>query len=140
MVRALKRTALIAIALLMIPMGGCTWVNFMVRIPDFDTAEVAGLWMWRFSTASGVYERTNRITFAGVTEQAGAESLKYEIRDQSDQLLGMTMTTEVARDAANADSVTLDLWYARFSPPGAYKVSTYNTAGESVLSQNTAQF
>lgn len=118
---------------------GCDlqWVN--VTIPDYDSKQVKGVWVWRLSEQSGQFVRDTEIEFIEPIEGTGGfELLRVETTTGP---LGerASMPTGIERDVSNPDRVTLKLGFTRLSAPGEFKVSTYNTVGDSPLSAASAQ-
>lgn len=118
---------------------GCDLQWVTVTIPDYDSKQVKGVWVWRQSEQSGQFVRDTEIEFVEPIEGSnGYELLRIETTTGP---LGerSSMPTGIERDATNPDRVTLSLGFTRLSAPGVFKVSTYNTMGDSPLSAASAQ-
>jgi hypothetical protein len=123
------RCALLAFAMVGLCATGCDVRPFRVQIPRFDTAQVQGLWVWR-AAASGEFERFQQIEFRDLSQDEGGEYLRYSL-DGS----GVSFASPVVRDPASPEDVTLTLSFRRAL--GSFKLSSYNTVGESPLSDGT---
>lgn len=134
MARAKRGATLLAAALLLLAVQGCKWFEITVKIPDYDSRQVQGVWMWRKDSASGQWQRAGQIVFqpAAAAANPGDEALQYVVVQPDG--FGLPLRAPVQRDTAAPDRVTVRLWYARYLEPGEYRVSTYNESGESPLS------
>ncbi|MCC6641413.1 MAG: hypothetical protein IT386_09660 [Deltaproteobacteria bacterium] len=134
MTRAKRAGILLAGALLLLAVQGCKWFEITVRIPDFDSRRVQGVWMWRKDPATGRFERAGQIVFqqAAASSTPGVEELQYLVVQPEGA--AFPLRAAVDRDKTTPDRVTVRLWYARYLDPGEYRVSTYNDSGESPLS------
>lgn len=132
MARSWRWGRALVLALLLVAVQGCKWFELTVQIPDFESREVKGLWVWRKDDASGQWQRAGQILFQGTQTSSGQEQLSYVVMQPDG--FGLPLTTPVVRSATRPDLVTLRIWYARFLEEGEYRVSTYNAAGESGLS------
>ena len=130
MKRSLRISALVLAAL---SLGGCQMVSFTISIPDFASKRVAGVWMWRWSTASGAFQRQDQLVFGEVDLDPTGESLDYVVTPVAGGQ-DLPFTAHVARDGANPDRVTLQLLFTRSQGTGYYRASTFNATGESPLS------
>ncbi len=134
MARAKRGALLFAAALLLLCVEGCKWFEVTVRIPDFDSRRVQGVWMWRKDPATGQFVRAGQIVFQpqAASAAAGAEDLQYAVVQPDGT--AFPLRAPIERDTTTPDRVTVRLWYARYLDPGEYRVSTYNESGESPLS------
>ena len=134
MARAKRGALLLAAALLALGIQGCKWFEITVKIPDFDSRQVQGVWMWRKDPATGRFERAGQILFQppAASGTVGAEELQYLVVQPDGAVF--PLRAPVGRDRTTPDRVTVRLWYARYLDPGEYRVSTYNDSGESPLS------
>ncbi len=105
-----------------------------IQIPSFDASRIEGIWLWRLSAETGEYEPEIEIRLSGVVVEDGREYVEYAQYDPDGNPLGFTPSAELARAGSEA---TLALWLVRFGPPGDFKASLYNAAGESGLSSQT---
>lgn len=141
--RIIRHGLLVAIALLALPLFACRWYNVTVLIPDFDSSQVEGLWFWQLSQETGEYVRDGRIVFADQTHTLddGRVLLPYTLLREDGALVHDSLATVLRRDSSDPDRVTLKLQYATTDEPGmspSYRVSSYNAAGDSALSAETA--
>lgn len=141
--RIARHALLVAIALLVLPLFACRWYGVTVLVPDFDSSEVEGVWFWRLSQDTGQYVRDGQIVFEdqAYTMDDGRELLPYSLLTDDGILIHDALATVLARDSTNPDRVTLKLQYAAINKAGmspTYRVSSYNAAGDSALSNETA--
>jgi hypothetical protein len=132
--RWLKRLAFAALALAVIPLQGCSLSFVTIAIPDFSSKAVQGVWLWRLSDQTGLYEREAQFTFQAPVQGAQGEKLDYSVAPQGGSPL-FGASTYVVRDEVNPDQVYLQLIYGRDSTATAayYRASTYNQLGDSPL-------
>ena len=140
--RAKHGVTLFAVALLLLAVEGCKWFALTVKIPDFDSRQVQGVWVWRKDSATGQWQRAGQIVFqpvlpAAAASQPGAEEMQYVVVQPEG--FGLPLRAPVQRDPTTPDRATLSLWYARYLDAGEYRVSTYNEAGESPLSPQSLE-
>jgi hypothetical protein len=131
MQRSLRHALRLALLALAVPLLGCdlSWLN--VEIPDFNSKQIEGVWVWRLSPQTNQYQRDTQIQFGGVTTLTSGDILSY-----TTNVNGATLTTGITRNSANPDVITVTLGFQR-GLPGVFKVSTFNAAGESVLSSKS---
>jgi hypothetical protein len=133
-----QAAGLLALGLLLFPLGGCERKDVLIRIPDFESKLVKGIWLWRLSETTGEYERDGEVVFHRLLQANGREKLEYEtIWTGADS--GFKLQTDVLRDPLDPDVVTLRLDYFRASAPGDFRASSYNDEGESPLTQESIQ-
>jgi hypothetical protein len=132
MARARRRLTLLGVSVLLLAVTGCKWFEVTVKVPDFDSRKVQGVWVWRKDSATGQWQRAGQIVFQPQTAGTAPDELAYVVLQPDGS--GLPLRTPITRDSASPDQVTLRLWYARFLDAGEYRVSTYNQAGESALS------
>jgi hypothetical protein len=131
MVRSRFFAKWVALALVGTFAVACDMRGFRVQLNAFEEDQVQGLWLWKETTA-GEFERYAQIEFGALHEHEGEEFLPYSV----DLNEAVTVNTRVDRDAA--DNLTVMLYFTH--EPGAYKVSSYNAAGESGLSAGTLNY
>jgi hypothetical protein len=122
----------VALALVGLFAVACDMRGFRVQLNAFEDDQVRGLWIWR-EASGGDYERYAQIEFGALHEDAGEEFLPYSIHLNGEPV---TVNTRVERD--EADNLTIMLFFGY--QPGAYKVTSYNAAGESGLSAGTLNY
>lgn len=132
--RSLARIALAFMLLAVsVPLGGCKWSPVKIAIPGFGGGSVDGLWFWRYSSTTGAFERACRIDLSNAQSASETEIVTYNqvCPDQGT----MDMWARIERHPTDASMIVLELWYVRWEEaPGLYRVSSFNTAGESALS------
>ena len=133
--RSTSIRALVALALLSVAphLLACDYKQVTVRVLDFDTNAVIGVRFWRLSESSGEFLAGGRVLFSEVYQEDGEEWVDYTVVNE-DGSEGLTLPARIVRDGANPDAVTVDLYYSRFEGPGWYRVSAFNGAGDSDLS------
>lgn len=131
----IRRALGVALLALVIPaLSGCTPRALRVIIPDFESAAVEGVQVWRLDDATGQPVADGDLHFVGTIQQDSAELVEYEyVRYDGTHV---RLFSVIQRDANDPDQVQLNLLYEPGSV-GWYKVSTYNLVGDSPLS--TAQ-
>jgi hypothetical protein len=131
--KSLRSLACGAIVLATVPFGGCQLASFTISIPDFMTKQVSGVWLWRQSPTTGVFERDGQLVFGATGSTTAGETIDYTATP-SGGAAGQPCTAQVVRDATNPDHVTLQLIFTRSQDAGYYRASTFNTTGDSPLS------
>ncbi|HBZ68791.1 MAG TPA: hypothetical protein DEP35_03190 [Deltaproteobacteria bacterium] len=115
---------------LVLPLLGCDLSWLQVEIPDFNSKQIEGVWIWRLSPQTNQYQRDTLVWFQGVTTQTSGEVLTYTSYAAQ---ANVSLTAAIGPDPASSDGVTVTLGFER-GLPGVFKVSTFNAAGESPLS------
>jgi len=131
-----RRTTCAAFVLLLaigILASGCDIQGFRVRLKDFTSTAIEGLWVWQRSPATGKYVRHSQIEFGSIYRSAGNEYLSYTFTTGADV---MGLQSLVQRASTSPDTVTLNLAFLAVGS-GSYKMSSFNAAGESALSTGT---
>lgn len=136
--RAIRRAFAITLCALALPISGCDLSFLTVRIPDFDSKKIRGIWISRRSETSGQYVHVSKVTFQTLTTVSGSTILSY-LSVVGPLGESASLTTGLQRDRSNPDIVTLKLGFQRLAAPGLFKVSTFNQVGESPLSTETKQ-
>ena len=137
MERSIHRAAILVFVAIALCLGGCEVKSLQIWIPDFDSSQVRGVWLYQLSETSGEFEKMMQLVFTEPSDEEGMEVLTYTsdefIDGEGNQVHG---ETQVMRNPGNPDQVTLQLWFP-CDPPIAIKVSTYNPIDESPLSDET---
>ena len=118
---------------LLLALPGCELKSVTIRLSGLESQQVEGVRFWRQSERTGQFELAGRVAFVGVVERKGVEWLHYELLNP-DGSAGFTLHAPVERDPSDPDMITVQLQYARWENPGWFKVSAYNPAGDSPLS------
>lgn len=124
--------AILLLALALPALSGCDLRVLRVFIPDFDTASVDGIHVWRLDDATGSPIIQGQLLFEGRTRQGDGELVHYEIVLADGTPIG-SASAALQRNDTNPDAVYLDLLYTP-AQSGWYKVSTFNEVGSSPLS------
>lgn len=132
----IQRAFAVALLTFAVPaLTGCDIPYFTVVIPDFQAAAVEGVQVWRIDDATGQPAPRGQIVLGEVLEYEGIEYLEYtQLAPDGSELF--TLPTKLVRpDPSRPDQVRIDVFYTSDGPQGWYKVSTFNAAGSSPLSQ-----
>lgn len=105
-----------------------------VRVLDFDQARIQGIRIHRRDELTAEFEATNEIEISSPFFEAGTELVEYKLFDPEGSPLPLPLAALVEREGTSA---TLAFWYVRFEPPGSFKASVFNVAGESSLSNES---
>jgi hypothetical protein len=133
MQRSIRRAAVFASAAIALCLVGCELRSFKIWIPDFDSSQVRGVWIYQQAT-SGAYERMLQLVFTEPFYRDGAEVLMYTADGFADEDgIQIHVETQVVRNPENPDEVTLEISFP-CDPPTAIRMSTYNAVDESPLS------
>jgi hypothetical protein len=122
----------VALALVGLFAVACDMRGFRVQLNAFEDDQVRGLWLWK-ETAAGDFERYANIAFGALHAHEGEEFLPYSFDLNGDPVM---VNAPVDRD--EADNLTVTLYFSH--EPGAYKLTSYNSAGESGFSAGTLNY
>ena len=137
MERSIQRAAILVFVAIALCLGGCEVKSLQIWIPDFDSSQVRGVWLYQLSETSGEFEKMLQLVFTEPFDEEGTEVLTYTSDEFMDEEGSQVhVETQVVRSPENPDEVTLELWFP-CDPPTAIKVSTYNAINESLLSDET---
>ena len=125
--------AVLALVLALPALSGCTPRVLQILIPDFDSAAVAGVQLWRLDDATGAPMPSGQIVFEALQAASEKELLRYQLQQPDGTTLD-GLYAQVERDPANPDEVRVNLTYLRPDGPGWFKISTFNDFGSSPLS------
>jgi hypothetical protein len=116
----------------------CPWHQLVVEIPDFETAGVQGLQLWRADEEdSETLVEAGRVVFGDRILENGVELLEYTMVDAEDELLEFWSPFWIERAHGDGEAVIIRIIFAGWTePPGWVRVSSFNAAGESGLSAN----
>ena len=130
MTRTLRRLAL-AILVLALPLGGCEFDVLLVAVPDFDSKQVQGLTLWR-TASGGAVQRALDVGFLEPrVDEQGVEVIGYSYVVDGEPV---EVWSQLHRDATNPDRVVLGFVALPVPEGDRYRISTFNTAGDSALS------
>lgn len=122
---------------LALPLSACEMVRVTVVIPSFDSAGVEGVTFWR--AANDGFEEDGQLVFEGTEFRNGHEVVRYRFRSCDGDLGRVSYEAPVERPASDPDVVVLQLHYPRRAEPGTFRVSTFNHAGQSPLTDTAAE-
>jgi hypothetical protein len=132
----MRRARAALMLLLLVTLSGCDLSWLKVKIPDFGSKKVQGIWVWRQVEGTTSWRHDTRLVFTGLRGSAGFEWLDYETVVGTLGQRGV-VTASVQRTAGKTDEVTVSVGFLRLSAPGMFRVSTYNSSGESPLSSTS---
>jgi len=136
--RRWRAQRLVASALVLLPMSGCATSWLTIEIPGFGN--VQGIWLWRLSEESGLYEREGRVEISPAYQSPDGEQVDY-VESCANGPIGKAHPAALARSASDPTDVTLEVVYVSCDGlGGTYKVSAYNQLGESGLSTTMVSF
>ena len=139
MERSIRRAAVFTFAAIALCLVGCELKSFKIWIPDFDSNQVRGVWIYQQSS-SGEYEKLLQLVFSEPFYREGMEALSYTadgfVGEEGNQI---HVETQLVRNPANPDEVTIEIMYP-CDPPTSIRVSTYNAFDESPLSDEAVYF
>jgi hypothetical protein len=142
MKRRIHRSACAVLALTaLILMGAatqCPWKGLVVEIPDLEANQIEGLQLWRADDETGdSLTDAGRIVFGDCYYlPKGSEVLDYTMLNSEDEPTEVNGSAAVIRGEDESGAVTLHFLFADWSePPGWIRVTTFNVAGESELSE-----
>jgi hypothetical protein len=129
------RIACAFVALALLPtLVACDLKGVTVRIADFESNAVDGVRFYRLDEVLGDFVPGGSVRFSEPYLAPGSgEVVDYTILD-ADENEVLNLSARLRRDPADPDAVTLNLVYDRTEPPGWFRISSFNAAGESVLS------
>jgi hypothetical protein len=121
----------LACAALLLVSGCVGPVLIRLQVAGFDEAAVEGVGVWREPGQPGQWELVAELPLTP-NDSDGTERLLYgfELPDGS----VVSLATALERDIEDPDRVTMSLWYYP-DDAGVLRVSVYNAAGHSALSQ-----
>lgn len=138
------RGALLALALLSVPLLGCEAKKLQIQLESFVSSEIDGIFLFRADAVDGPFERVCEIRFSEfrtiVRRGKQVERIQYlqNCLDGKQGTPGLLLETTVRHpEDGDPDAIILDLWYLRFEPTGFYKATAFNAAGESQLSASS---
>ena len=134
------RSGVVALALCAFSLVGCETKRLWLQVKGLDDGIVEGVWLWRLSEESGIYERACRIPFAAEADAVGDLQTLVYTQDCEDGHAGFELSAQIKRSESRPDTVTVGLWYIDWNDAGVYKVSSYGHYGETSLSESTFQF
>lgn len=127
--------AVLALALALPALSGCTPSFLQILIPDFESAAVDGVQLWRLDDATGAPIPSGQIVFEALESTPEEELLRYRLQQPDGTTLD-GLYAQVERDATDPDAVRVNFTYLRpeGSGSGWFKISTFNDFGSSPLS------
>jgi hypothetical protein len=116
--------------------SGCEWKAVSLQLPTFYSAGIQELWFWRLKEGGGGYVRTGSVKLLGIAWIDGRQQLRYtNVSPRGSESHVLMAPIRVERD-----SIVVSLNFARWTPPGWFRVTARNQAGESPLSAREVYF
>jgi hypothetical protein len=128
--RVVVTAAVFAVSALLL---ACPLGRLRVLIPDFATADVRGVRLYRIDDPSGQLVAAGSLQFLGLemNEALGGETLVYrQLTAEGAPWFG-PLRTPVVRDASQPASLEVELAFLNQLPAGWFKVASYNAYGVS---------
>lgn len=126
-----RRTLAAALGLAcLVTFTGCEYKVVRMKLPTYFTSGIDEIWFWRLDERSQGYVRSGYIKLRGLAGASGAQRLEYTMIGPD----GSEIVTIRAGASVESDAITVTLNYVRMAPPGWFRVSARNKAGESPLS------
>jgi hypothetical protein len=109
-----------------------------VMIPDYSTANVRGVTLWKGTTTTGEFVPQTVYQLGKLMVYAGVEYVEYTVEDDRFQL-DMPLAAPVLRDPDKPDALIVQLSVVSMGEAAIVRASTFNEAGESSLSSESAE-
>lgn len=131
--RRRARALLLALSVLSVaPLSACRPMSLDLVIVDFESAQIEGLRIWKLDYTRGTYVEAMRLEFMEIVDEDGGETLLYRIWKDGRPVVRSTAVV-VEHLLGDEDIVRLRPIIPGLGQ-GAYRLSSYNAAGESALS------
>ncbi|MGH0035837.1 MAG: hypothetical protein ACQGVK_12495 [Myxococcota bacterium] len=132
---------LLVIGLTMIGLSslvGCDGMGEVkVKIPDYASAQVRGVTLWR-QAQSGEFVPQTIFELGELVVHGGVEYVQYTVEDDRFEL-GVPLAAPVTRDPDEPEALIVHLTVLTSGQSTVLKASTFNEAGESSLSTQTTE-
>jgi hypothetical protein len=129
-----------AVSILALALSGCEFVRWVhVMIPDFQSKQVQGVWIWRSSGATATFAHDLQVPVQVVSSPTSGSPNPAVFQTVPDSSGHPQLVVIMAQpDPANPDGITVKMGVGVGKVPSYVRVSTYNAAGESLLSDAEA--
>jgi hypothetical protein len=140
MKRSIHRFACTALALIALILTGavtqCPLRGLVVEVPDLDANQIQGLQLWRAEDeTSQTFDENCRIVFGESHMSNGSEMMEYTLLNPEGEPVPIWSYAAVDRGEGENDPVRLYFIFGSWSEsPGWFRVTTFNSVGESDLS------
>lgn len=124
---------LVAAALLLTPTMACNPKTIRVQLPAFGSGDVDGIWLWRLESSG--YQRACRFDLSNPYLSGGREVVDYR-QICADGRSSAAWQATVERLPSNPATVTLALLFQPVGALAPHRATSFNAAGESVLSSS----
>lgn len=130
--RTIRFTLVFLLLIGCVTLLGCKMGIVHVLIPDFESAQVQGIQVYRQTTENGHWNLEETLFFRLPTEQNGEdEILKYVLDPEQESAV---LNSVVLRDPDNPDRVEVQLIFQVQEFHGKIRVGSFNQKGPSNLS------
>ena len=121
------------------PLAGCDGLGQVkIMIPDFGSAEVRGVKLWKELGATGEFVPQTVYEFGETITQAGVEYVSFTVEDDRFEI-DVPLAGVVTRDPDRPEALIVELAVVSMGEAATIRASTFNEAGESSLSQESAE-
>jgi hypothetical protein len=121
------------------PLVGCEGLGQVkVEIPDYASADVRGIKLWKQDATTGGFVPQTVYEFGKIISQDGVEYVSYTVQDDRYQL-DVPLAGVVVRDPDRPESLTVELAVVTAGEFATVRASAFNDIGESALSEQTAE-
>ena len=117
------------------PPASVATVSLTLRIPDYETSHVAGLNVWRLDDRGNKYQQVERILIWPPRKIGGSEVVDYSFLALDSNTISSGKFVAPVQRGQSGNAVTFTLDFDRPAPAAFFKISTFNSAGESPRSK-----
>jgi hypothetical protein len=110
-------------------------VSLRLRIPDYETSQVAGLDIWRLDDGASKYKQVERILIWAPRTVGGSEVVDYSFLSLNSNTISSGKFVAPVQRGQSGNDITFTLDFDRPAPAAFFKISTINSAGESPRSR-----
>ncbi|NNL68151.1 MAG: hypothetical protein HKP30_18015 [Myxococcales bacterium] len=125
---SLRTSFLLPLLLVPLLLGGCRWQSVRVVIPDFGSAGVQGVRLWKAIDGSGEFAEDGVFVFTGTSPPSGGSRQVFYRFASADGTVALPISTTAV---LSGDLLLVELHYPTSAEPALYRISTWNEAGES---------
>jgi hypothetical protein len=132
--RALRGALTAALLCGTLTLLACPLGRLRVLIPDYETAGVRGLRIYRVDDATGQLTGAGHVAFLALEQSRDGERMKYMQYDANGVAYFGPLYTIIARDPNQPAAIQLTVAMLNQLPAGWFKVASYNAYGTSPVS------
>jgi len=134
MKRHAKWMAVLTLGVFAVLLSACDFGGLVIRIHDFDSKDVLGVTVWSMAPGSDAQRQVEVEFFEPEFDPEGNEVLYYRYTSAAGS---GESANALRRSPGDADEVTLVLWNLPLETGKEYKLSAFNSAGDSTLSSQS---